>query len=375
MLHVWCSVGMQLSHVVAFEDSKQKGNAKKTDCKKRRLDSQAQEAVPEEAIKKSGKGKGHTPPAAASVPKKVVEKPTAQSEGKPEPTTNLVNAKPSTASVNKEPTTAVAKEEPTALAKEEPTTPAPAAARGVLEAEPCEVKEESLNKGETKEWAWNEDRGWGYWYGREGWGWGGYSCDGNWKWDHVQPADQRLGHAESKESLASAPRSIPPETPEPLIRKGSSLDSELLAAFSRLDTQDRHRSPAMAKVASTLEQQFESACTPDKTSKDAPTPSTSPGKSPNTSTSVANTQDSATSSPSKNPGDPDSKEKDTKGVNNEATKEATAAPTPDEGKTGEDADAKLEALAKRKKAAHAKYMRYWRSVHGVELGQNMSTVV
>ena len=160
------------------------------------------------------------------------------------------------------------------------------------------------------------------------------------------------------------------------IRKASSLDSELMTAFQRLDTVDRTSDKNLHSLAMNLDKKFADADSPDKSK--IPTPSTT---TPQSSPPSSQPSSSQQGSPDKEP-----KEAPTKAPESEKLKDETkikpAAKTQIEGPNAKDQGTETEAkpkseaddeakaatkaaeLAQKKKAAHARYMRYWRSVHG-----------
>ena len=248
---------------------------------------------------------------------------------------------------------------------EEPNLPSPGAK--ICGPEACSQDTQEAAAAGTKwpeDWA-DYDRGWGYWYGKNDWNdaWG---KDWNNSWGNngkdLQWPQQEFRSGPSAESLASQHMPGAPETPASYLRKRSSLDSEMLLAFQRLDTIDRTASPSLEKLPSNLVDKFDLVATPDKANADAKaTPSTSPGTSPNGASSGDGPDSSCPS--------PGNKAPETKKPN-EAEPEETNASTekPAATKTADDAaetpDKRMEELNKKKKAAHARYMRYWRSVHG-----------
>ena len=168
----------------------------------------------------------------------------------------------------------------------------------------------------------------------------------------------------------------------PGLRKASSLDSEMLAAFRRLDTVDRTADRNLQSLAVNLDKKFAEADSPDKPKIPTPSTTTPQSSPPSSQTTSPDKEPQETSN--KAPGSEKPKVEAKSGPEKEQTEgpkakqdpgtETQAAATKAEsGKAEpEDDEAKLAKkaadLALKKKAAHARYMRYWRSVHGGGLG-------
>ena len=223
----------------------------------------------------------------------------------------------------------------------------------------------------TDNW-WNH--GSGYWYDNRDWSWGlGSRHDWNtWEVEHSNYQWRRRN--ESSESLlddASEPApTSEPATPKPIQRRTSSLDSEMMAAFNRMTTIDQENKKLQNLDPSTkpqnLDPKFQQVLTPEKLpepplttpEKRQETPSTSPGPSPSSSASPGASTTSLEAEAKKKEGEDEKQAKeDDKAKDDAASKEGI------KDKTQE----KLEGMKKRKMAAHARYMRYYRSVHGTGL--------
>ena len=224
----------------------------------------------------------------------------------------------------------------------------------------------------TDNW-WNHDSG--YWYGNRDWSWGlGSRHDWN-TWEAGSGNYQWRRRSESLESLSNGSATLEalpePTTPKPIERRTSSLDSEMMAAFNRLPTtlQQETRKPQDPDPSSKLEAQnldpkFEQVKTPQKQpglpsmtpDKKQETPSTSPGPSPSSTASPGASSTNLEVEAKKQEGQKQASEED-KTREDAASKESTK----------ERSQEKLEDMKKRKMAAHARYMRYYRSVHGTGL--------
>ena len=167
----------------------------------------------------------------------------------------------------------------------------------------------------------------------------------------------------SKESLESQRSNEPGfKTPDSYIRKSSTLDSELAAALQRLDTLDRTSDckPELAATPQNIGAKLDAVSTPPKDVKDA-TPPTTPGGSPPSSRGSSGSPEAQKKAaeaaaakekpPASSQAAPANEKKDDK-------------PAADEEDTEEKKEAKQLEAEKNRKAAHARYMRYWRSVYG-----------
>ena len=179
---------------------------------------------------------------------------------------------------------------------------------------------------------------------------------------------RRASSIESLSDAMSSPHPIRRTWSDESYQRSPSLQSELLAGFQRLTTVDRTRDSDLSKLASNLESKFAGAKTPEKAG--VPTPTTA---TPQTSPSPSSSQQSSPPSEKTHQGDlakPQDEtvskaEKTTEDKPDQKTEDNNGNAAEQEPETQESKAEKKAALAvERKKAAHARYMRYYRSVHG-----------
>ena len=216
--------------------------------------------------------------------------------------------------------------------------------------EPIDSNQADTQAWDSNDWTNSWQDGPNYWYGSQDWSWGhgssAYWRDWQSSWDYRKQAESKesLGHVScSTDSLES--ETPVPETPQ--YKQSQSLDSEMAACLSRLSTVDRKNS--FESMAQDLAAKFDSVKTPDKKPGTSGTPTTSPGPttpSPAGSASTGEGQAAEKKGPTQ-----DEPKKCEQGV-----------PAVEEG--NDKAEEKLKKLQEKKKAAHARYMRYYRSVHG-----------
>ena len=229
--------------------------------------------------------------------------------------------------------------------------------------------------------SWSGATAWESWgdFGWKDWSWGGGWYDS--AWNQQAHSQEHLQWRERSKSLGSGSYGGYPygrqwsqaslETPD--YKRSGSLDSELAAAFQRLDTVDRLGDKDLPQVAKSLGESFEDAVTPDK--KANPTPTTTSPQTSLPSSQQSSPSPSQTETPSKAPDackkipETETKpEKKTEAKGAEAKQEGSKSEKTDdkqaEGSKESKAEKKAAEQVEKKKAAHARYMRYWRSVHG-----------
>ncbi|CAE7595927.1 unnamed protein product [Symbiodinium sp. CCMP2456] len=213
--------------------------------------------------------------------------------------------------------------------------------------------------------SWSGATAWGSWgnFGWNDWSWGAGWYDRDWNCSQQALSEEHLHWRNRSESLQSGSfgsqatydrKWSQGSLATPPYKRSASVDSELAAAFQRLDTVDRLLDNELPQVAKTLDKSFDEAVTPDKKAISAPTSTTATAPTPDIG--------------------PDNKKTPQTQTTEDKTTEATeAAATMDGGKSektdkkddeGSKAAKKAADQVEKKKAAHARYMRYWRSVHG-----------
>ena len=223
-------------------------------------------------------------------------------------------------------------------------------------------------------WAETSWDSWGN-HGWDTWSWGASWDSTKWDGSSKGTIDDHTGWRRRHSSVESLGDTSP--SPSPLHRgwscqsyqRSASLDSELLAGFNRLATIDRVNDSDIATVAQNLKSKLDGATTPEKPG--APTPTTA---TPQGSPSPSSSQQSS----------PGSGHKESQGVlakaEDKSLQDAEKTEVKNAARNSEDKDAeapekepeteetkaakKVALAAERKKAAHARYLRYYRSVHG-----------
>ena len=255
-----------------------------------------------------------------------------------------------------------------------------------------QTKPEDHHATDGHEWpeSWSGATAWQSWGNWSDWTWGAGWHKSDWKsdWDqqplsqeHVQWRNRTASlRSYSEDSQSFYGRGWSKDTLEtPAYRKSGSLDSELAAAFQRLDTVDRLADSELPKVA--LDKKFAETENETPQKKQSQTPSTTP---PHSSPPPSFSQQSSPSSkaeetPSPNPSQskaPDANatiqtQSATGKSNDTSDSKATQSEEKKSGQSEKETEdenskaaRKAAEQAEKKKVAHARYMRYWRSVHG-----------
>ncbi|CAE7597865.1 unnamed protein product, partial [Symbiodinium sp. CCMP2456] len=223
------------------------------------------------------------------------------------------------------------------------------------------------NDGHTWPESWSSSTAWDSCGDWSDWSWGA----GWWKkdWDHESVSREHLQWRNRSGSLGSwsddsqqfYARGLSQDslqTPTPAYKKSGSLDSELAAVFKRLDTVDRLADQDLPKAA--LDKKFAEVQSPNKGDIPTPTTATPQNSPPSSQQSSPSTKAEETASP----GPSQSKAPETKNTIATQQEEDKNGQTDNKQETQDTKEAKAAAQVEKKKAAHARYMRYWRSVHG-----------
>ncbi|CAE7621468.1 unnamed protein product [Symbiodinium sp. CCMP2592] len=252
-------------------------------------------------------------------------------------------------------------------------------------------KPKDPNAGSSWPDSWANATSWDSWGNNRWsqWSWGGGWDSSQHDWNYKDLSEDHLSWRRRHSSIDSlsdaqaSPQAWHRAWSQESYKSSSSLQSELIAGFQRLNTIDRTHDKDLAKVAANLEKKFEAAKSPDKSG--IPTPTTA---TPQGSPSPSSSQQSSPA-PEKAPQDASEKPQDKTKVSKEqseqkqpdGTEKTTAdQKDTDKGKQEDETEEgkaakKAAAAAERKKKAHARYMRYFRSVHGGDLNSEKNSVM